>query len=153
MVPRSTLDHTSRRRVRSHLPLSSLHKYKSAANSCSDFPPRECRCHEHTRFKCLGQHGVNVFAVATTSALESRPLPSTIVFKVEQLPHSVPVLTFKAQLHQQQCCGSDFFYQWVCRTQHHARTTIWFSTHPALDPDVHGDYQWSVRDLYLCLIC
>ena len=21
------------------------------------------------------------------------------------------------------------------------------------DPDVHDDYQWSVHDLYLCLIC
>ena len=23
----------------------------------------------------------------------------------------------------------------------------------AIDPEVHGDYQWSVHDLYLCLIC
>ena len=79
--------------------------------------------------------GLNVQGNMGSTFLQLPPPPTNqhlppIVLKVEQLPRSVPVLTFNAQLHHLQCCGSDIFYRWVCRTQHHARTTVWFSTHP-----------------------
>ena len=103
---------------------------------------------------------VNAFAVATTSDLESRPLPSIHCLQGRAATSFCPLyLILCPFLRSMHSYTTDNALRLTSSISGFAAPNIMQGppsgsrlTH-VLDPDVNEDYQWSVHDLYLCLIC